>query len=182
MEFLPLLRQRVFLISSWKDSLLLWAMAAKYNHSSLCTKGVFTGLWVTGPQGDSPVPDEEHHTPTTKGSWVWSQIQWLDGTWGWHLRGGSEYILYGNRAVPEGPDVQRWLPVHKCWCFTFGVGGIWCLVKGHRYQPHLLQGEAMWSILHRGGDMYHSLFKKCLRNPLLPLLPQRSELWNLRQW
>ena len=50
-------------------------MPAKYNHSSLYAKEVFTGWWVTGPQGDSPVPDEEHHTPTTEGSWVWSQIQ-----------------------------------------------------------------------------------------------------------
>ena len=33
MEFLPLLRQKVFLISSWKDSLFLWAegKASAYN-------------------------------------------------------------------------------------------------------------------------------------------------------
>lgn len=87
---------------------------------------------LTGPQGDSPVPDEEHHTLTTKESWVWPQIQWLDGTWGWHLWGGSEGILYGKRAGLEGPVVQRWLPGHKFWCFTFGIiDGIRCLVKGH---------------------------------------------------
>lgn len=47
-----------------------------------------------------------------------------------------------------GQAVQRWLPTHKYLYFTLSfVAGKWCLAKDHHYQPHLLQSEAMRSVL-----------------------------------
>lgn len=63
-QLLSLLRQGVFIIFSWKGSLLLWTIVATYLPSFPLHKGNFNWTMNTSLQGDTPVPDGEHHTPT----------------------------------------------------------------------------------------------------------------------
>lgn len=180
-ELLPWLRQRIFLISSWKN--FFFAVESPILPFTQRNFDWTMGHWTWG---GIPISDGECHMPP-RGAWARSKTQCLDGTLGWLIWGGSKcFSCVGRGCTRESGCAEvaycPWIfMVHLlscCWEIVSCQGSL-LPTSLASWWGHMMSTHQEYV---KGSLVYNLWFKNfCLLYLLFPLLLGCSELWDLKE-